>query len=249
MIIDDNHATFTLRLTGIDLDNIHPKDIGILVSEFASLLDENSLKFSNIRKGSAIVELDANINFYSQILQNFENNIIKPAYRNIQKTIRKYANLFPDIQAQFLARPNIQSENKIICTINYLEEINRILQAETLIGRLLKPAHGKDDTDHFTILLNNDEKISVKVNKDLSLNIAPHLQSLWLFESLIEFSGMAKYEMIGFQIKLKEFIANHFNIIPNNQNIENWANQFIGLGESGWQNLDNPIETWIEERH
>lgn len=247
--INDNHATFTLKLTGIDLDNIHPSDVGILLSEFSCLLDDDSLKFGNVRTGSVVVELDADPNLYSQILQNFSDNRIKSAYKNIQKTIKKLAKQFPDIQAQFLARPNISAENQVICNIDYHEETQYITQADSIIGRLVKPAQGKDDTDHFTIVLANDKNISVKVNKNLSHQLAPYLQTLWLSESLIEFSGIAKYEMIGFKTTLKEFTATHFNIIDNQQNINDWANDFIAFGKSGWQSLDNPLETWIKERH
>lgn len=249
MTTNDNHATFTLKLTGIDLENIHPSDIGILTAEFARLLDNNNLTFGEIRTGSAIITLGADTILYPQILENFSINTIKPAYKKIQKTIRKLADTFPNIQAQFLARPNSQSENQVICTINYIEEIKHISQPETLIGKLTKPAQGKDDTDHFTILLSNDNSVSVKVSKELSNALAEHLGKLWLAESLIEFNGIAKYEVSGFQMTLKEFTANHFEIIANTQNLNEWANDFMAFGESGWQKLDNPLETWIEERH
>lgn len=247
--ISGNHATFTLKLTGIDLQNIHPNDVGVLLSEFADLLDNDSLKFGNVRTGSVVVELEADPALYTQILQNFSENRIKSAYKTIQKTIKKLAKQFPDIQAQFLARPNANTKNQLIYTIDYQEEVQYITQAESIIGRLIKPAQGKDNTDHFTIILANDKNISVKVNKSLSHQLAPYLQTLWLGESLIEFSGIAKYEMNGFKSTLKEFTASHFNIIDNQQNINNWVNEFIAFGKSGWQSLENPLETWIEERH
>lgn len=55
--------------------------------------------------------------------------------------------------------------------------------------------------------------------------------------------------MNGFKSTLKEFTASHFNIIDNQQNINNWVNEFIAFGKSGWQSLENPLATWIEERH
>lgn len=249
MMTDSNYATFTLRLTGIDLDNIHPNDVGALLSDFSRLLNEDSLKFDSVRQGSAVVSVRANQELYPQILQNFQNGMVKSAYKSLTKTIRKYAKLFPDIQAELWAKPNNKSENQLIETLDYQEYTKTIKQTETLIGKLQKPAHGKDDTDHFTILLANGNQVAVKVNKILSHELAGYLEGLWLADSLIEFTGIAKYQLTGWQMKLSEFTAQSFVVLPNKNELTKWADDFHACGESGWRALDNPEQTWLMERH
>lgn len=249
MTTDSNYATFTLRLTGIDLENIHPNDVGVLLSDFSRLLNEDSLQFDGIRQGSAVVSVRANEELYPQILQNFQNGMVKSAYKSLTRIIRKYANRFPEIQAQLWAKPNNQSENRLIEVLDYQEYTKTIKQTETLIGRLQKPAQGKDDTDHFTILLANGNQIAVKVNKNLSYELAEYLEGLWLAKSLVEFTGVAKYQMTGWHMKLSEFTAQSFTILPNQNNLTHWADEFFECGDSGWQKLDNPEQTWLMERH
>lgn len=249
MTTDSNYATFTLRLTGIDLENIHPNDVGVLLSDFSRLLNEDSLQFDGIRQGSAVVSVRANEELYPQILQNFQNGMVKSAYKSLTKTIRKYANRFPEIQAQLWAKPNNQSENQLIEILDYQEHTKTIKQTETLIGKLQKPAQGKDDTDHFTILLANGNQIAVKVNKSLSYELAGYLEGLWLAKSLVEFTGIAKYQMTGWQMKLSEFTAQSFTILPNQNHLTHWADEFFECGDSGWQKLDNPEQTWLMGRH
>lgn len=249
MAIHDNHATFTLKLTGIDLDDIHAGDVGKLLSEFSRLLDDDSLKFGEICQGSAVVTAYAPTVQYEKILCNFNQNICRSIDKKLKNIIRNYATAFQDIQAQFLASPTRDIESRVICEIDYREQTELITQMETVIGKLQKLAHGRDNTDHFTILLHNGKTISVKVNKILSQDLADHLKTLWLGESLIEFTGTAKYEINGFESNLRSFTAKSFAIIPDSNNIDEWASQFISFGHSGWQQLDNPLETWIKERH
>lgn len=249
MVIDDCHATFTLKLSGIDLANIHPRDVGALLAEFCRLLGDDGLKFGEIRQGSAIVTAYAPADCYEQILGNFAQNIRKSGDKSLKKIIRGYAARFENIQAQFLASPSGGAQSRVICDIDYREQVECVVQTDRVVGKLQKPAHGKDDTDHFTIVLHNGWAISVKVNKNLSQSLAEHLKTLWLGESLVAFTGTAKYEMVGFDSRLCSFTADGFEIVPNDDHIERWVDRFVDFGASGWQGLDNPLETWLGERH
>lgn len=253
---DTNHlqSTFALKITGIDLNNINPMDIGKLLQEFCQLLGEENLHFNGIYQGSAVFKVCADNKFYTQKLEKLHQNIQKssPKTANINKIIRNYSAYFPDIQAKILAHPTAYNDYEltVIHEFNVQEKIKRQFeQNETFVGKLIKPAHGKDNTDHFTIELANKQTVSVELAKSLSFELATHLESLWRFESLVQFTGQARYEKQGYELKLRSFKANGFEIIDNQHHGKDWVNTFVAFGQSGWQSLDNPLHVWQRERH
>lgn len=251
---DNSQSTFALRITGIDLNNINPVDIGKLLQDFCQLLGEKNLRFDGIYQGSAVLKVYTDNEFYTQKLEQLHQNIQKssPKITNINKIIRNYSAYFPDIQAKILAHPTACNDHELTVIHEFSRQElpkSQFEQAETLIGKLIKPAHGKDNTDHFTIELANKQTVSVELAKSLSFELATHLESLWRFESLVQFIGQARYEKQGYELKLRSFKANDFKIIDNQQNSKDWANAFMAFGQSGWQSLDNPLHTWEGERH
>lgn len=248
-------STFVLKLTGIDLSNISAGDIGRLLNDFCKLLGDDHLYFDEIYSGSAVLKVATHPEYYANKIEQLNTNISKQnsALDDIHKVIRRYAQHFTDIDAYILASHTAVNDEDLdlVHHIDYRETSAHIFeQNETLMGKLIRPAHGKDDTDHFMILLPNDMQISIEVTKTLSFEIAPFLESLWRYESLIRFSGIAKYEIKdNFQIKLKSFQASSFEIIDNTTTAKSWMTDFAALGASGWQGEKDPINTWLEERH
>lgn len=249
-----HESTFVLKLTGIDLENINPVDIADLLKNFSKLLGKENLHFKSIRQGSAVLELEIPSELYNEKFQELEENIsdLDNSLENINKIMRKYSSSFPLLKGKIYANPIASNDDNFeeVYEFDYTKPLPiRFDQHENLIGKLIKPAHGKDNTDHFTIQLGNDKTVSVEVSKELSLALAPNLDTLWRFESLIEFIGIARYEILGYDVKITSFKAKNFNIIPNTQSAEEWLDEFFSFGKSGWQSLDNPLETWLEERH
>ena len=248
-------STFVLKLSGIDLSNISAGDIGRLLNDFCKLLGDDYLYFDDIYSGSAILKVKTYPEYYAEKIEQLHTNISKnsSALHDIHKVIRRYAQNFADIDASiFASRTAINDEFlELVHHIDYREPSSHVFhQAETLTGKLIRPAHGKDDTDHFMILLANDSQTSIEVTKTLSFEIAPFLESLWRHESLIRFSGMAKYEVKdNFQIKLKNFQASSFEIIDNITTAKSWMTDFAALGASGWQDEKDPVNAWLGERH
>lgn len=250
----NQQATFVLKLTGINLENLNPVDIGKLLQDFCYLIGDKNLRYEGVYQGSAVIKLTTDTNLYTQKLDILNKNISKssPAFNDINKIIRGYSANFPNIEGKILACPTACNDDdfKVIYEFDYRELPKRQFeQAETLIGKLLKPAHGKDATDHFTIQLANDKTASVELSKALSFELASHLESLWKFDTLIAFTGQARYEKQGYTLKLLSFKANGFEIVDNQQDAKIWADEMISFGKSGWQSLDNPLQTWLAERH
>ena len=247
--------TFVLKLTGIDLQNIKAGDIGRLLNDFCKLLGDEYLYFDNIYSGSAVLKVKTEPEYYTNKIEKLSENLVKQssALDDIHKVMRRYSQHFTDIDASiFASRTAVNDDDmELIHHIDFRKPSSHTFeQSETFVGKLLKPAHGKDDTDHFTILLGNDKTISVSVPKNLSYDLAPHLESLWRFKSLIKFRGIACYELQQkYSLLLKSFDADSFEIIENKTIAISWMKDFIECGESGWQNDDDPIGTWLEERH
>lgn len=248
-------STFVLKLTGIDLDNIKAGDIGRLLNDFCKLLGDDCLYFENIYSGSAVLKVRTEPEYYADKIKMLNLNLIKasPALDDIHKVIRRYSQVFTDIDATIFASQSAVNDEDmdLIHHIEFRKPLSHSFeQSETFIGKLLRPAHGKDDTDHFTILLANDKTISVSVPRSLSYDLAPDLESLWRFESLVKFTGTACYEIQrGYTLILKSFNATGFEIIENKATAKSWITDFVDYGKSGWQDDDDPITTWLEERH
>lgn len=248
-------STFVLKLTGINLDNIKAGDIGRLLNDFCKLLGDEYLYFDNIYSGSAVLKVKTEPEYYADKIENLSKNIIKQssALDDIHKIMRRYSQNFADIDASiFASRTAVNDDDmELIHQINYHKpNSHTFTQVETFIGELWSPEHRKDETDRFVITLANDEDISVSVSKNLSLELAPHLPSLWKSQSLIKFTGTACYELQKkYNLVLKSFNANGFEIIDNRTTARSWMKEFIECGESGWKNDDDPISTWLEERH
>lgn len=248
-------STFVLKLTGIDLDNIRAGDIGRLLNDFCKLLGDDHLYFENIYSGSAVLKVKTEPEYYAEKLEKLNVNVAKNslALDDLHKVIRRYSQVFTDIDATIFASQSAVNDEdmELVHHIEFRKPLSHSFeQLETFIGKLLRPAHGKDDTDHFTILLANDKTISVSVPKSLSYDLAPHLESLWRFESLVKFTGTACYEIQqGYTLTLKSFNATGFEIIENKETAKSWITNFVGYGKSGWQDDDDPIATWLEERH
>ncbi|SUD92344.1 hypothetical protein [Psychrobacter phenylpyruvicus] len=246
---------FVLKLSGINLDRIKAGDIGRLLNDFCKLLDDDFLFFEAIYPGSAVLKVSTEPEYYDEKLDKLNSNITRqaPALEDINKVLRGYSKTNKEIKASILASRTAVNDKdmELIHQIDYCKPItNTFKQNETLIGKLIKPAHGKDDTDHFTILLANNIYLSIAVSKEMSLSLAQHLESLWCFDTLIKFTGIAKYKIKNkYDINLVDFKATSYEIIDNKTTGKAWMTAFIEQGDSGWQALDDPISVWLEERH
>lgn len=248
-----NKSTFVLKLSGIDLDNIKAGDIGRLLNDFCKLLGDDCLYFENIYSGSAVLKVTTEPEYYADKIKILNSNLTSPALDDMHKVIRRYSQTFTDIDAAiFASRSAVNDEDmELVHHIEFRKPLSHgFEQSETFIGKLLRPAHGKDNTDHFTILLGNDKTVSVSVPKSLSYDLAHYLEPLWRFESLVKFTGTACYEIEqSYTLILKSFDATGFEIVENKATAKSWITNFVGYGKSGWQDDDDPITTWLEERH
>ncbi|SUD89740.1 hypothetical protein [Psychrobacter phenylpyruvicus] len=251
---------FVLKLSGINLDHIKAGDIGRLLNDFCKLLDDDFLFFEAIYPGSAVLKVSTEPEYYDEKLDKLNSNITRqaPALEDINKVLRGYSKTNKEIKASILAsRTAVNDEDmELIHQIDYCKPNFPVFkQTETFMGRfftgkLEKTLPDNDGSDYFTIILANDEVISVSVPKVLSLNLASYLPALWRQDSLVKFTGTACYELQdNYEMILKSFEASSFEIVENDTTANAWIDEFISQGMSGWQDIDDPIDLWLKERH
>lgn len=258
----NNKSSFILEIRGVSLKNLNSIDLGRLLEEFSKLLGRNEIYLDGIYFGSGYIKLYTENKLYAKKLEqlsfNTKNN--HKSLVKIERIIRSYSRHFPYICSNILASKTSRNEDaQILCSINHSKPQSHYFeQEEFFVGKLLKPAHGKDETDHFTILLSNEDMISVKLSKQLSTEIAPYLETLWNHASLIRFLGIARYEVQdSYEVSLKEFNASSFDVIKRDTDICSWVAGFVYLSssvegnkkcQSGWNNHKDPQSIWIKER-
>lgn len=122
-------------------------------------------------------------------------------------------------------------------------------QPEVLVGYLQELKINAQGTHLVTIKLLNDTVVDVPLPKELAQQVENDKSELLRHDKLIELSGTAIYHSVGLSMTLDSFYAKSLRIIQNSNGLEQWISGFISCGPSGWNQLDNPMEVWLGERH
>src|SRR5690606_26180782 len=132
---------------------------------------------------------------------------------------------------------------KVLRSIDTVVTPNKFKQNENLRGRIYKISAGKDSYYLGINFLNG-----FKVNTKVTQNMVEILRNYIASEKIIEFSGIATYSDSGdFQLYLEDFKVESFEILENDT-VDNWVDDFVGFGRSGWQDLDDPYQVLKDER-
>lgn len=235
----NEETIFELKVTGVDLDKIKPSQLAILMQPFAKMLGEDNLAFSAIKAGSACIQLKTPVAYWENKIQNIKQSIAARSseFRSIQDIANKHTDWNIDIL----------SGSQPECLYTFKPEPKGFLfsQAETIRGRLTRLVDGQDETDHIGLRLEDGRSISIACSSELSKKLS--LQ--WKNNAILELHGQAKYRYIDFRrIELQSFEAQSFTILEN-LSMAQWIDDFIGDGQSGWSQFENPIEHWLQERH
>lgn len=132
---------------------------------------------------------------------------------------------------------------KVLRSIDTVVTPNKFKQNENLRGRIYKISAGKDSYYLGINFLNG-----FKVNTKVTQNMVEVLRNYIASEKIIEFSGIATYSDSGdFQLYLEDFKVESFEILENDT-VDNWVDDFVSFGRSGWQDLDDPYQVLKDER-
>lgn len=132
---------------------------------------------------------------------------------------------------------------RILRSINSVSSPQKLKQSETLRGTITRIAVGKDILNIGIAFLNG-----FKVSTKASSTMLESLRNCLGTDIQIDFTGIATYSYSdGFQLYLDDFKLDSFEILENDS-IEEWINDFVGFGRSGWQDLDDPYQVLENER-
>lgn len=235
-----DHAIFALAITGIDLNQIKPTDLALLMQHFGKMLGEDNLFFDSIHSGSTYIKLRTPQSCAEEKTKNIHKavNGKSSSFKAIQQVANKHADWQIDIRLA-------SNEDLNLYTFEPESKGFSFKQAETLRGQLRGLIDGNDKTDHFSLRLEDGRTVSITCHGELLKNLAPLIKT----GLLLEITGEAKYHYISFDdIHLEGFEARSFTVLEH-MSMASWLKGFIGDGQTDWSQLDSPVEHWLQERH
>lgn len=121
-------------------------------------------------------------------------------------------------------------------------------QPEVLVGYLQELKINAQGEHLANIRLLNDAAVEAPMPKELAHVVESDKSELLSGAKLIELSVVAAYRSEGFSMILDSFCVESMCIIQDFNDLQQWVGGFTSCGPSGWNQLGNPIEVWLDER-
>jgi hypothetical protein len=239
--IMSKYAVFALKVSGTELDKIKPLELGLLMQHFSKMLGEKNLSFDIIESGSVVIKLKTPEEHWSEKNLNLQQAISSKSngFKGIQSLVNKHIDWTVDVKTSHAAN----DDN--IYTFHAESKGFVFKQTETMRGHLTRLVAGQDKTDHIGLRLEDGRLVSMNCSGELSKRLSVE----WKNNRLLEITGEAKYRYISFDdIHLDGFDAHNF-IVLESVSMGTWLKEFIGDGQTGWSQFENPVEQWLQERH
>ncbi|WP_151792024.1 hypothetical protein [Acinetobacter soli] len=240
---EKSEFTFSLYVSGIKLSEINPLESAKLLEALCKMLGSKHLKWGDIREGSADYAVRIDPQYFEEKVSNFNKSVSDQT--GAYKTITDFLEKHPQANTSLRYKSPANDEYVKLYEFQRKEEGFVFTQKETIRGRLIGLHEGADKTDFIKIETISGKKISVS----LSPVLAATLGSKYRTDHQLEISGTAKYRYVSYNnIELLSFIADSINEMKNGS-LSDWISEFKNAGDSGWDELDNPIDAWLRERH
>lgn len=234
-------AIFALKVSGVELEQIKPSDLALLMQHFCKMLGDEHLSFDVIKTGSVFIQLKTPLVYAEEKTLNIQQAIASKS--SSFKSLQQLANKHPDWVMDILSDPE---KNTSLYT--FTPEAKKgfsFKQMEAIRGQLTRLVDGKDKKDSIGLTLESGEVIKVFCSDELSKALLAEFKN----GSLLEIHGEAKYNYMNFNdIRLDEFEAHSFTVLEK-MSMGSWLKGFIGDGQTGWSQIENPVEHWLQERH
>lgn len=234
-------AIFALKVSGVELENIKPFDLAMLMQYFCKMLGEEHLSFDVIRTGSAYIQLKTPFVYAEEKTLNIQHAISSKS--SSFKSLQQLANKHPDWVMDILSDPE---KNTSLYT--FTPEAKKgfsFTQLEVIRGQLTKLVDSQGKKDSIGLTLENGKEVTIFCSDELSKALLKEFKS----GSLLEIHGEAKYNYINFNdVHLDKFEAHSFTVLEK-VSMGSWLKGFIGDGQTGWSQIENPVEHWLQERH
>lgn len=228
-----------LRLPNKKPTDLKYSEIIELLKQFSTLTKGVEDKFGYIEEGSVYLGSAPVTQSQYAVIQE---QILNSKDGDLDQFLRKHQDWgSADIGVHREGEPPQQM--KVLRSIGKTNLPQKFKQNDRLRGRVAKISTGKD-CYYLGISFLNGFKVSTKINEDMALVLRNYLVS----PSIIEFSGIATYSYASnFSLYLEEFKVESFEILEEDT-IDQWIDDFVGFGRSGWQDLDDPYKVLEDER-
>lgn len=239
----DSDYTFSLYVTGLKLSEINPIESAKLLESLCKILGSKNLEWGCIEEGSANYAVKCNSDFLDEKLASVNKSL---ALENrAVGYITEFLNKHPKANTMLRYKNSANDEYIELHKFKRKEESFEFFQHEAIRGRIVGLLEGKDKTDHLSVNTINGKNVKVTVSPELSVNLG----SKWRTDHQLEISGKAKYKYRNYKdVELVQFIAESIHEIEDGSLLD-WIEGFKKAGDSGWSEFDDPIDTWLKERH
>lgn len=240
---NESKYTFSLYVTGIDLKEINPIVSAKLLEALCKILGAKNLEWDGIKQGSADYAVACSYEYFDEKIANLNKSICLQT--GAINTINDFLEKHPQANTSLRYRKSANDAYIEIHKFARKDESFEFSQRESIRGRVIGLKEGTDKTDHIYVQTISGTNVSVAISAELSANLG----SKWRTHHQLEISGKAKYRYRNYKdIELIQFTAESISEIQDGD-LMDWIDNFKKAGDSGWKKLDNPIDTWLKERH
>jgi len=234
-----NNIVIALRLPDVKPTDLSVSEVSELLKHLSSLLKNAEAKFKYIQNGSSYFGNTIN----AAHLADIKKSILLSEGGELDRYIGKH-HTWGDAAIGFHDADADPKTMTIIRAISPIDKPNKFKQTDTLRGTVKKLIEGKDNTDHVGIAFLNGTTLSAKATE----SVASALKDYFRTDTIIEFTGEATYShSSNFELTLEDFKIISFEALAIDS-LNQWIDDFVGFGHSGWQDLNNPLETLKKER-
>lgn len=227
----EDKAIFSLKIEGVNPQELTIVELGKLCTSFAELLGPVGLKFEGIRAGSTLITSSVPIETRSDCLENIQYNS-----SNLTKTsssvMRGFHNNHPDAVVSIVDETDGFQKEIYRFAPEEIQPTN-FVQIETIQGQVISLKESKRG-DRIGIQTSSGRVVSA-ISKDKAMSI--ELRGFWRTGDHISLVGSASYAYYSYDlIHLK-----HFDIISYEKVVmttsKEWLTKLLDLGRSEKEKL------------
>lgn len=240
---NDSEYTFSLYVSGIKLSEINPLESAKLLEALCKMLGSKHLKWGDIKESSADYAVKIDPQYFNEKVLNFNKSVTDQT--GAYKTVTEFLDKHPQANTSLRYKSSANDEYVELYEFQRKNDGFIFTQQESIRCRMIGLHEGTDKTDHIRVETVSGKKISVALSPELAVTLG----SKYRTNHQLQISGTAKYEYRSYKdIELLNFIADSIIVIEEGS-LADWISNFKAAGDSGWDELDDPIDAWLRERH
>lgn len=234
-----DRLVIALRLPDKKPSDLKYSEIIELLKQFSALTKGVDDKFGYIQEGSVYLGTAPVTQSQYAVIQE---QILNSKDGDLDQFLRKHQD-WGNAEIGVHREDESPLQMKVLRSIGGTLAPQKFKQNDCLRGRVAKISTGKD-CYYLGISFLNGYKVSSKIKEEMALVLRNYLVS----STIIEFSGVATYSYgSNFSLYLEDFKVESFAVLEDDT-VDQWVDDFVSYGRSGWQDLDDPYKVLEDER-